>query len=501
MIWNVRGAALFTLVLVAAACEPTTRIYCTPDETMCHGSCSALYKDPQNCGACDAACGSALVCSQGACATSCGGGTTQCGSSCVETFIDCDNCGSCGHACGAGEVCSKGACGTTCSFAQKLCGANVAYCANIGTDNANCGDCGVHCGLLESCVGGQCVPACTSEQTLCDGMCANLKSDAAHCGSCAVACLLGQHCIDAVCACPQNLTTCGGACVDTSTDKNNCGACSQKCAGTCDGGRCTVVYNTPTATGALGQDSTRVFFADATGEVRQGSKAMVAFMGIGPNAFGGSLTVDSSNVYWPNGAAIEIAQIGGNGSSEQTVPNAANEVTTDGTWVYVADATGIRRFPSGGGTVGDLVSDANPHSLSTANGLIAWANGAYQVEVANADGTSQATVATMTSAIDHVATDGTNVYFTWSSNVLSVPVAASGPPFLLASGLTDLTGIATDGANVYWIDAASISRVPVGGGATTKIYASGGDVAQIVVDGSSVYWTSSAAKIGKVTPK
>ena len=227
----------------------------------------------------------------------------------------------------------------------------------------------------------------------------------------------------------------------------------------------------------------------------------MTFIGIGPNAFGASLGVDSSNVYWPNGTTIEIAEIGGNGSSQQTVPNTATEVTTDGSYVYVADATGIRRFPSGGGTVSDVVTDSNPHSLATANGLIVWANASNEVEVANVDGTSQATLATMTSAVDHVTTDGTNVYFTWSSDVLSVPIQASDPPFLLASGLVELSGIATDGTSVYWIDSTSISKVPVGGGSTTKVYASSGDVAQIVVDGSSVFWTSSAAKVGKVTPK
>jgi hypothetical protein len=502
---GVRGAAVFTLVLLAIACSPSPAIYCTPDETMCHGSCSALYKDAQNCGGCDIACGAGLVCSEGTCATSCGGGTTQCGSSCVEPFIDRDNCGTCGHACSAGEVCSKGVCGTTCALDQKLCTsiATQPYCANIATDNANCGSCGVHCGGKETCVAGQCVAGCAPEQALCDGTCVNLSSDAAHCGNCNVACAFGAYCINWSCACTDGLTMCTNACVDTTTDKNNCGACGTKCAGTCEGGRCAIVLDyTSSATSALAQDATHVFWTESNGESHQGAKSGPSYLVLATNAWTTSVAVDASNVYWPYGAAIEMAEIGGNSSSEQTMPNAANEVIADGTWVYVADATGIRRFASGGGTVDTIITDTKPHALATtSNGLIFWANAAYQLEVANIDGTSQSTLTTMTSSIDHVVTDGSNVYFAWMDDVLSVPIQTSGPPLVLASGLVPPASLATDGTSVFWVDSGGIWKVPVNGGAKAKIHTSTNDIVEIVVDSTAVYWTSNLAQIGKLTPK
>jgi len=284
---------------------------------------------------------------------------------------------------------------------------------------------------------------------------------------------------------------------------NNCGGCGLKCSGTCEGGRCARVLDyTSSAANALAQDATHVFWTEANGESHQGSKTTASYTVLGTNAFTSSLGVDSSNVYWPNGAAIEIVPIGGNSSSEQTLPNAASEVMADGTWVFVTDTTGIRRFPAGGGTVATIVTDAKPHALARSNGLIFWANDAYQIERADADGTSQSTLATMTSSIDHVTTDGTNVYFTWGSDVLSVPIYQSSPPLVLAGGIVGLSAIATDGMYVYWVDVTGISKVPVTGGAKTKLYTSyGGDIVQIVVDGSALFWSSSSAQIGKLSPK
>jgi hypothetical protein len=498
----VRGAAVFTLVLLAIACSPTAPIYCTPDETMCHGSCAALYKDAENCGGCDIACGPGMVCSQGACAASCGVGTTKCGSSCVETFIDRDNCGSCGHACGPGEVCSKGTCGANCAIGQKLCQATQPYCAEVASDNFNCGDCGVRCGVKEICTSGQCMTACEPDETLCTTACANLKTSADHCGSCTHTCDASAYCIDGTCSCLGGLALCDDKCVDLGSDKNNCGACGQTCTnGTCSGGRCAIVVSQGGVTAALAQDSTHVFYAmPSVGQVRQGAKSNLFSSVLAVNTVTAALAADATYVYWPGSVAVEIREIGGNSSSEQTLSNQANELTTDGTWVYVADDTGIRRFPSGGGNVGDVVTDTTPHALATANGTLFWSNAAYQLERANVDGTSQSTMATMNSPIQHIVTDGTNVYFTWGSDILALPIQASSPPLALATGLMAVMSIATDGTYVYWADSTSLSKVPVGGGAITKLY-SVTNVEQIVVDGTSVYWTSSLFAIGKLTPK
>jgi hypothetical protein len=106
----------------------------------------------------------------------------------------------------------------------------------------------------------------------------------------------------------------------------------------------------------------------------------------------------------------------------------------------------------------------------------------------------------MSSAVGDVAADGTNVYFTWSSEVLAVPANASGPPLVLSTGLTGVSNIATDGISVYWIDATGISKTPIGGGATTVLYA-GTDAVDLAVDSTAVFWTSAWDEVLKLEPK
>ena len=72
--------------------------------------------------------------------TSCTGTTVTCGSACVDLTADPDNCGACGAACGASACCKSA-------------------CVDTKTSNANCGACGVTCLGTESCSAGACRPA------------------------------------------------------------------------------------------------------------------------------------------------------------------------------------------------------------------------------------------------------------------------------------------------------------------------------------------------------
>jgi hypothetical protein len=168
--------------------------------------------------------------------------------------------------------------------------------------------------------------------------------------------------------------------------------------------------------------------------------------------------------------------------------------------VYAAHGGGIVRFPAGSGSASTIVSGESPHALTLLGSALYWTNEAYQLRHANTDGSGLSTLTTMTSAIGDVASDGINVYFTWSSNLLALPVGSSGPPLLLAGGLSGLSHIATDGSDVYWSDASSVSKIPVNGGAKTMLHSTNGDVTDLVVDGTAVFWTSSTA-VMKLFPK
>jgi hypothetical protein len=68
---------------------------CPVTQLMCAGVCTDTSGDGKNCGECGKACVAGEVCSAGACALTCGGGTTKCGTSCLNTQNDLKNCGGC----------------------------------------------------------------------------------------------------------------------------------------------------------------------------------------------------------------------------------------------------------------------------------------------------------------------------------------------------------------------------------------------------------------------
>jgi hypothetical protein len=499
----VRRALIGLVVSAALSCGPSgPAVYCTPDETMCHGSCSALYKDPINCGGCDVACGSGLVCSQGKCATSCAGGTVQCGQSCVETEIDRLNCGQCGRTCAQGEVCSKGTCSTTCASGQIWCAVSgVPYCANWKSDNLNCGACGVACGVEEVCSGGLCLSECAPLQFRCPDQCADLQTDPLHCGNCKTACALNGACVHGNCTCPAGMSECAPSCVDLQTDKTNCGACNQACLyGTCSGGRCTSTLTNVSYAIATLDVTSKVFFGSGPTlwEMATNGANLSQVEAVTTNV----LTVDGSYVYWGYSSEVGIVPIGGGTSSYQAISSPPASLVSDSSYVYVAEATDVVSFPSGGGTATTTLAPAEnaPHGLATYDGVLYWATDDYQIRTVHNDGTSLATLVTMDSVIGDVATDGTNVYFAWSNDLVAIPTnAASSVPLLLVSLATPANHITTDGTSVYWSDPWGIHKVPVGGGAVdTLVSSSGGNL--LVVDSTAVYFTTSTSLM-KVAPK
>jgi Stigma-specific protein, Stig1 len=212
---------------------------CPTGQQICSGACVDPKIDPTHCGACDKTCAAGEVCSQGACALQCGGGTTKCGSLCINTQNDPSNCGACDKACAGGEVCSQSACALTCSGGSTKCGAS---CINTQNDPANCGDCGKACAGGEVCAKGACALSCSGGATKCGNACVSTKVDPANCGDCGTACAMGEVCSNGACglSCVGGSTKCGSACVDTAKDPTNCGTCGTACAmgEVCSNGAC-----------------------------------------------------------------------------------------------------------------------------------------------------------------------------------------------------------------------------------------------------------------------
>ncbi|MFO0648045.1 MAG: hypothetical protein U0326_17530 [Polyangiales bacterium] len=192
-----------------------------------------------------------MVCSGGACAVSCGAGTTNCAGACQNLQTDRQNCGRCGAVCGAGEICVAGACAVSCPAGQVACG---GVCANTSTDPANCGRCGAACFAGQLCVGGVCAATCGAGLTVCGGACTNVSLDPSNCGACGAACALTNatpFCLSGRCgvaACATGFGDCNGVATDgcetnVTADGTNCGRCGARCgAGQfCAGGACVAL--------------------------------------------------------------------------------------------------------------------------------------------------------------------------------------------------------------------------------------------------------------------
>jgi hypothetical protein len=74
---NLALPLLTALALAALAAGCTPEKICPSDQRLCGGACVSLQSDPQNCGACGAACGAGQGCSLGAC-VACGANGEHC---------------------------------------------------------------------------------------------------------------------------------------------------------------------------------------------------------------------------------------------------------------------------------------------------------------------------------------------------------------------------------------------------------------------------------------
>ncbi|MDQ3178339.1 MAG: hypothetical protein M3Q72_12475, partial [Actinomycetota bacterium] len=156
--------------------------------------------------------------SEGACATSYGGGATECGAACVDTMTSPAHCGGCDMACpaptGASGLCMAGTCRAVCDDLTGDCNADRTSPTGNGcetplaTDPANCGACGRVCTLaaaVAGCDAGACVIAtCDAGFSDCDasdatGCEAELATDVANCGACGNACAAGSVCLEGAC--------------------------------------------------------------------------------------------------------------------------------------------------------------------------------------------------------------------------------------------------------------------------------------------------------------
>jgi hypothetical protein len=105
------------------------------------------------------------------------------------------------------------------------------------------------------------------------------------------------------------------------------------------------------------------------------------------------------------------------------------------------------------------------------------------------DGTAR-TIVSYAGSPSQLAVDGTNVYWSDASGIMSVP--ESGGDYGLLAPSAGAQGVAVDDTSVYWTNAAlgTVSRIAKTGGAVQTIADQQDTPVEIIVDGDFVYWTN-----------
>lgn len=240
---------------------------------------------------------------------------------------------------------------------------------------------------------------------------------------------------------------------DVMNDTHNCGACQRDCLGApCSAGACL-----PTVI-ASGQNYPR------------------------------ALVVDATFAYWTSGGGLFKAPLGGGTATQLLINGAGGTLAIDSANVY---AENLKYAKIGGPSV--LGPDPNVQGIAVDATTVYWAadNGTI-VSVPIAGGV-ETVLATGQSTPYGIAVDSNYVYWvTYNGDtVMRVPIGG-GTPVQMAGSQDHPIGLALDNGVLYWNAGQYVVRMAAGGGAVTAL-AQGVQPVSLVTDANYVYWTDDDA--------
>lgn len=466
-------------------------IACDPGWGSCDGNtangCETdLTTTVAHCGACGQACtnrpNSTATCT-----------SSQCGFACLASYEDCDgaigngcevnlatdpnNCGACDSACGTANgapSCSNSTCYITCNSGWSDCdGTNSNGCeVNVNTSLSNCGGCGVQCGAAHgtaSCAAGSCQIACNAGYADCDGVNSNgcevnLNTNGNHCGVCGRSCL-GASCTGGLCV-PQQRATATDFVIDdtymyiisgTEIQRGSlAGGILQDMAVNVSGhdlalGTGLVIWTVPTMSGGL----------QFISQTPQSPLPQPTVMSSSAGSAARATAFDGSRFYWIGAGTIRRRTLLGSAEDLAFVDNDVNEIAVGGGYIYWAAPSGgrIYRVVETGGTPTAIVSNqSTPSDLVVRSSTVYWVNrGNGQVRRSTTSGAQQTMIVSGMSQPNSIVADDDHIWWTTATGEVWRVNHNGAGLLMLAEGQSSPTDVAVSDSHVYWLNTGTSS--------------------------------------------
>ncbi len=227
----------------------------------------------------------------------------------------------------------------------------------------------------------------------------------------------------------------------------------------------------------------------------------------------GNMAVDQTSVYWTNESAlVKVPVDGGTVTTLASGIVVGSPIAVDATSIYWPLGGGVMKTGKSGGAPITLATVTGPDGLVLGGLAIdstsVYSGAGYQpppmghpgnpnaflVKVDKMGG-SLVTLASEPAGIRNLAVDSSNVYYTTSGSVVSVPLGGGTPQTLVSLQQGTPVSIAVQGSYVYYgtdsrgsSPAGTLMRVPVGGGTPTTLASESDRIYALAVDSANVYW-------------
>lgn len=236
------------------------------------------------------------------------------------------------------------------------------------------------------------------------------------------------------------------------------------------------------------------------------------------------LALDDFDIYFVEGLT-KVMKISKSGGPPVTIldlinfPDFAslfniNNITVDGTNIYLKIDDQIIKFPKAGGQPVLLAAPPSSFIVDFSPGLavdgthVYWSDASVgEIGKIAIDGSDGQVITTLASGLNnpgHIVLDSTHVYWIEETGGVLRKVPKNGGTIItLLSGLTNPHALTVDDTHVYWTEgdlldilgSGAIKKMPKDGGSPVTVASGINGPNDIIVDAASIYWTETVVEL------